>query len=99
MATKKANLGKSTYARSLPLVPTPPPPPPLPPDFGAGGVPGGVPGGTRAGVMGGILSSIPRAPNGAIPQSVRVDQGISQGLLIKQGQPVHPKLAKQARVQ
>ncbi|MGA3089390.1 MAG: TonB family protein [Terriglobales bacterium] len=75
-----------------------------PPDLGAGGVPGGVPGGipggAPGGVMGSVLSSVPTAaPKIAIPQRVRVSQGVSTGLLIRKVQPSYPPLAKQARIQ
>jgi TonB family protein len=93
-ATKRADVGKNSYVRALPLsLPIPPPPPPLP-DMG-----GGVPGGNPGGVIGGIIGSTPRPPNGAIPQRVRVSAGISEGLIIKQVQPVYPAVAKQARIQ
>jgi protein TonB len=65
-----------------------------------GGVPGGVPGGQMGGVIGGIISSAPVAvPRAAVPQRVRVSQGVSQGLLIHRVQPMYPPLARQARIQ
>ncbi len=65
-----------------------------------GGVPGGVPGGQMGGVIGGIVSSTPVAvPKIATPQRVRVSQGVSEGLLVKQVQPQYPPLARQARIQ
>jgi len=75
-----------------------------PPDLGAGGVPGGVPGGipggAAGGVMGSVLSSVnTAAPKIAVPQRVRVSQGVSTGLLIRKVQPNYPPLAKQARIQ
>jgi len=74
-----------------------------PPDLGAGGVPGGVPGGipggSAGGVIGGILAGQMAAPKVAIPQRVRVSQGVSTGLLIKKVTPNYPQLAKQARIQ
>ncbi len=76
-------------------------PPPVMSSGGVvGGVPGGVPGGQMGGVIGGIISSTPVAvPRVAMPQRVRVSQGVSQGLLIRKVQPVYPPLARQARIQ
>jgi len=65
-----------------------------------GGVPGGVPGGAMGGVLGGIISNAPAVvPKAATPQRVRVSQGVSQGLLIRQVKPTYPPLARQARIQ
>jgi protein TonB len=65
-----------------------------------GGVPGGVPGGSMNGVIGGIISSTPTAaPRIATPQRVRVSAGVTQGLKIKNVNPVYPQMAKIARVQ
>jgi protein TonB len=65
-----------------------------------GGVPGGVPGGSMNGVIGGIISSAPTAvPKIATPQRVRVSAGVTQGLKIKNVNPVYPQMAKIARVQ
>jgi protein TonB len=65
-----------------------------------GGVPGGVPGGQMGGVIGGIISSTPAAiPKVATPQRVRVSAGVTQGLKIKNVNPVYPQMAKIARVQ
>ena len=65
-----------------------------------GGVPGGVPGGAMGGVLGGIISNTPTVvPKVATPQRVRVSQGVSQGLLIRQVKPVYPPLAREARIQ
>jgi protein TonB len=77
---------------------------PPPPSTGVagvvGGVPGGVPGGAMGGVLGGIISSAPAVvPKAATPQRVRVSQGVSQGLLVKQVKPNYPPLARQARIQ
>ncbi len=54
-----------------------------------GGVPGGVPGGQLGGVIGGIISSssslaaVPTLSKpAAMPQRVRVSQGVSKGLLV-----------------
>jgi len=66
-----------------------------------GGVPGGVPGGAMGGVLGGIISNAPAVvpKAAATPQRVRVSQGVSQGLLIRQVKPTYPPLARQARIQ
>jgi protein TonB len=65
-----------------------------------GGVPGGVPGGAMGGVLGGIIGNAPAVvPKAATPQRVRVSQGVSQGLLIRQVKPLYPPLARQARIQ
>ena len=65
-----------------------------------GGVPGGVPGGAMGGVLGGIISNAPAVvPKAATPQRVRVSQGVSQGLLIRQVKPTYPALARSARIQ
>ena len=72
-----------------------------PPQAGVvGGVPGGVPGGSLGGVMGSIIGSTPTAiPKVATPQRVRVSAGVTQGLKIKNVNPVYPQMAKIARVQ
>jgi protein TonB len=65
-----------------------------------GGVPGGIPGGQMNGVIGGIISSVPVAvPKVATPQRVRVSQGVSQGLKVRDVRPNYPPLARQARIQ
>jgi len=65
-----------------------------------GGVPGGVPGGSMGGVLGSVMSSIPTAvPKVAVPQRVRVSQGVTAGLVIRKIQPTYPPLARQARIQ
>jgi len=65
-----------------------------------GGVPGGVPGGSMSGVLGSVMSSIPTAvPKVAVPQRVRVSQGVTAGLVIRKIQPTYPPLARQARIQ
>jgi periplasmic protein TonB len=72
-----------------------------PPQAGVvGGVPGGVPGGSLGGVMGSIIGSTPTAiPKVATPQRIRVSAGVTQGLKIKNVNPVYPQMAKIARVQ
>jgi len=75
-------------------------PPPVMSAGVVGGVPGGIPGGQMGGVIGGIISSTPVAvPKVAMPQRVRVSQGVTQGLLIRKIQPNYPPLARQARIQ
>jgi len=65
-----------------------------------GGVPGGVPSGAMGGVLGGIIGTSPTVvPKAATPQRVRVSQGVSQGLLIRQVKPTYPPLARSARIQ
>ena len=80
-------------------------PPPMPVGGGVvGGVPGGVPGGQLGGVIGGIvsatsnLSSVPKLQP-AMPQRVRISQGVTKGLLIHRVEPPYPTLARAARVQ
>jgi protein TonB len=74
-----------------------------PPSTGVAGVVGGVPGGVPGGALGGVLSSISNTPTAipkvATPQRVRVSQGVSQGLLLRQVKPNYPPLARQARIQ
>jgi TonB family protein len=62
---------------------------------------GGQPvGGVIGGIIGGSVNSIPaRMPNSAVPQRIRVSQGMSEGLLLKKIQPEYPSLARQARIQ
>jgi protein TonB len=75
-------------------------PPPMMSAGVVGGVPGGVPGGQMGGVIGGIISSTPVAvPKVATPQRVRVSQGVTAGLLLKQVKPNYPQLARTARIQ
>lgn len=71
-----------------------------PPSGVMGGVPGGVAGGQMGGVIGGVIGATSGAvPKIATPKTVRVSQGVSQGLLEKQVKPTYPPLARQARVQ
>src|SRR5882757_7773204 len=76
-------------------------PPPMAATGGVvGGVPGGIPGGQMGGVIGGIISSTPVAvPRVATPQRVRVSQGVSSGLKVRDVRPNYPPLARQARIQ
>src|SRR5262249_39699455 len=75
-------------------------PPPMMSTGVIGGVPGGVPGGQMGGVLGSIISSATTAaPRVATPQRVRVSQGVTQGLLVRQVRPTYPPLARTARIQ
>ncbi|MGH9528806.1 MAG: energy transducer TonB [Terriglobales bacterium] len=71
-------------------------PPPM-----TAGVVGGISGpGQVGGVIGGIISSTPVAvPKVATPTRIRVSQGVTQGLKIRNVTPVYPPLARQARIQ
>jgi protein TonB len=81
-------------------------PPPIAVTGGVvGGVPGGIPGGQLGGVIGGIISStssVAAVPSlskpTAVPQRVRISQGVSKGLLIYQVDPTYPPLARQAHI-
>lgn len=80
-------------------------PPPMPGTGGVvGGVPGGIPGGQLGGVIGGIVNStsnlaiVPKFQP-VVPQRVRISQGVTKGMLIRQNQPTYPPLAKAARIQ
>jgi protein TonB len=75
------------------------PPPAMASTGVVGGVPGGIPGGQMGGVIGGIISSTPVAvPKVATPQRIRVSQGVSQGLKVRDVKPNYPPLARQARI-
>jgi protein TonB len=72
-------------------------PPPM-----TAGVIGGIDSGPGqvGGVIGGIISSTPVAvPKVATPQRIRVSQGVTQGLKIRDVRPTYPALARQARIQ
>ena len=80
-------------------------PPPMPSTGGVvGGVPGGIPGGQLSGVIGGIVNStsnlayIPKMQP-VVPQRVRISQGVTKGMLVRQIQPTYPPIAKAARIQ
>jgi len=65
-------------------------------------VPGGVPGGQLGGVIGGIVSassSIAAVPKLALPQRIRISQGVTRGLLVHRVEPSYPPLARAARIQ
>ena len=72
-----------------------------------GGVPGGVPGGQLGGVIGGIIGAVNSSSTKFINlppppkpmQRVRVSQGVSLGMLIREIKPDYPKIASDARVQ
>jgi periplasmic protein TonB len=81
-------------------------PPPTISEGVVGGVPGGVPGGQLGGVIGGIISSnssldaVPTLSKpAAMPQRVRVSQGVSKGLLVYHIDPPYPVLAQKAHIQ
>jgi len=81
-------------------------PPPTISEGVVGGVPGGIPGGQLGGVIGGIISSsssLAAVPNlskpAAMPQRVRISQGVSKGLLVYHIDPPYPVLARQAHIQ
>jgi protein TonB len=63
-----------------------------------GGVPGGVPGGSMGGVMGGIIGNTAMIPKVAV-QRIRISSGVTQGLKIRNVDPVYPPIAKAARAQ
>lgn len=77
-----------------------------PPAMGvAGGVVGGVPGGQPGGVIGSLITTANRTSTAAVPKPTEipkrlvVSQGVSQGMLQSQVDPVYPMIAKRARVQ
>lgn len=79
-------------------------PPPLPSTGGVvGGVPGGIPGGQLGGVIGGIVNStanlsyMPKLQT-AVPQRVRISQGVTSGMLVHRVEPPYPALARSARI-
>lgn len=78
-------------------------PPPMAATGGVvGGVPGGIPGGQVGGVIGGIISAtanVAAVPKLALPQRIRISQGVTKGLLIHRVEPTYPPLARAARVQ
>jgi TonB family protein len=49
--------------------------------------------------LGGIISTTPVNMPTAVPQVIKVSQGVSEGLVIKRVQPVYPEQARQMRVQ
>jgi TonB family protein len=66
----------------------------------AGGVMGSVPGGLPDGEKGGIAPSTEGdTPHPAVPQRVRVSQGVSQGLLLTKVPPEYPPDAKDQHIQ
>jgi periplasmic protein TonB len=54
---------------------------------------------SSGGIIGGVLSSKPQQSNSALPQRVRVSQGVSTGLLVTKVPPQYPDDARQARIQ
>jgi TonB family protein len=59
----------------------------------------GVPARTDDKALGGIISTTPVNMPTAVPQVVKVSQGVSEGLLLKRVQPIYPEQARQMRVQ
>ena len=59
----------------------------------------GVAGNNPDKALGGIISTTPVNMPTAVPQVVKVSQGVSEGLLVKRVQPVYPAQARQMRVQ
>lgn len=59
----------------------------------------GVPARTDDRALGGIISTTPVNMPTAVPQVVKVSQGVSEGLLLKRVQPIYPEQARQMRVQ
>jgi protein TonB len=59
----------------------------------------GIPSSGDTKQIAGIVASAPTAIPRATPQTLRISQGVSQGLLIKKVQPVYPQAAQQMRLQ
>jgi protein TonB len=78
---------------------------PAPTSGVVGGVPGGIPGGQLGGVIGGILSSaanvspVPKLSASAVPQRIRISQGVTKGQLIEKVEAKYPAIALSARIQ
>lgn len=77
-----------------------------PPAMGVtGGVVGGVPGGQPGGVIGSLIGTANRTSTAAVPKQSEipkrlvVSQGVSQGMLLNQTDPVYPMIAQRAHVQ
>lgn len=65
----------------------------------AGDMPGGVPAGEPGGLDSGIIASTPVKPRIALPQRVRVSQGVMSGLVVHKVQPEYPGDAKGQHIQ
>lgn len=67
---------------------------------GAGSVPGGIPSGPTGALIDGIINSAQTTmPRVAMPQRVRVSQGVSSALLLKKVNPEYPPEARRGRIQ
>ncbi len=77
------------------------PPPGLPPVTGVvGDSPGGISGDQTDRVTPGIISPVPvGTPTIAVPQRVRVAQGVTQGLLVSRVDPEYPPEARRGRIE
>jgi len=66
----------------------------------AGEAPSNIPGGLTGGEVSAIIGSQPATvPKVAMPQRVRVSQGVSAGLLVRKVNPEYPEEARRGRVQ
>lgn len=76
-------------------------PPGLPAVTGiVGAAPGAIHSGLTDDAISGIINSAPAVrPRVAVPQRVRVSQGISQGLVVKKVNPEYPPEARRGRIQ
>ncbi len=63
------------------------------------GLTGTVPGDQSTGNISGVIVPAPQLPAVALPQRVRVSQGVSRGLLIKKVQPRYPEDARHDHIQ
>jgi len=79
----------------------PTPPTPAPQDSTPPPAPGslGVASNTNDQAISGIMNATGTILPQQAPQTVKVSQGVSQGLLIKSVQPVYPPTARQMRIQ
>jgi periplasmic protein TonB len=68
---------------------------------GGPGVPGGTGDPSASSVLNAIVNLTPPAvvPRPTISAPLRISEGVAQGFLVRQVQPVYPPLARQARIQ
>jgi len=59
----------------------------------------GTSGASDQAISGIMSTSAANLPRPALPQTLKVSQGVSQGLLVKRVQPVYPQLARQMHLQ